>query len=77
MSTLEKRYSEAIRRLSHDPASDLRVRVKTMQEVRQKGWDDAIQAAVRVCDGKIKDLGRGFITDVVEELREEIRALGG
>lgn len=59
------------------PASDLRVRVKTMPEVRQKGWDDAIQAAVRVCDVRIKDLGRGFITDVVEELREEIRALGG
>lgn len=53
------------------------IRLKSMPEVRAKGWDDAIQAAVRVCDEFLEGDGYKETKVTVKLLRECIRELGG
>lgn len=54
------------------PTSDLRVRVKTMPEVRQKGWDDAIRAAVGVIDEFLEHEDMSYGMKLLERLRKRI-----
>lgn len=53
------------------------IRPKSMPEVRAKGWDDAVQAAVRVCDEFLEGDGYKEARVTLKLLREQIRALGG
>lgn len=65
-----------IQAMKHNVSHPL-VRVKTLPEVRSKGWDDAIRAAVRVCDEFLKGDGYKDAKVTVKLLRERIRDLGG
>lgn len=51
------------------------VRVKTMPEVRQKGWDDAIQTAVRLIDEFIEHEDMSYGKKLLEHLRNNVKGL--
>ena len=53
------------------------IRPKSMPEVRAKGWDDAVQAAVRVCDEFLEHECMSYGTKLLERLRNKITALEG
>lgn len=54
-----------------------KIRFKSMPEVRAKGWDDAVQAAVSLIDELLSDGETRYTHDEIKRLREFVRELGG
>lgn len=73
--TVDAIIEAAVWKCKEEQTSHPYIRAKSMPEVRQKGWDDAVQAAVRIIEEYLEHEDMSYGKKLLERLRNNVKGL--
>lgn len=73
--TVDAIIEAAVWKCKEEQTSHPYIRAKSMLEVRQKGWNDAVQAAVRIIEEYLEHEDMSYGKKLLECLRNDVRGL--